>query len=261
GWVLRSKHRWHCHPVTAANRRSRTITGRPTAISYQHICSVSTQPPRITAEGVGTQAVHRALAVVTPHQRASRVDSPVEGSPEAHPGSERHRHLRTATADGRSLHFSRRQLTTATTTEIRKQEIIMGLFSMFSRKKHQKTAPDQIGADQSSVFSRISNLLRANIHAALDEAEDPEKMLDQFVRDFTANIKDAEEAVAETIGNLRLMERDRLEAAKEVETWQTRAIAASNRAEEQKAKGQSHQAEKSDRLATDAIMKFQSTKR
>lgn len=137
----------------------------------------------------------------------------------------------------------------------------MGLFSMFSRKKHRKTAPDQIGADQSSVFSRISNLLRANIHAALDEAEDPERMLDQFVRDFTANIKDAEEAVAETIGNLRLMERDRLEAAKEVETWQTRAIAASNRAEEQKAKGQSHQAEKSDRLATDAIMKFQSTKR
>lgn len=128
---------------------------------------------------------------------------------------------------------------------------------IFSRKNKSTKA---IGANQSSIFSRISNLLRANIHAALDEAEDPEKMLDQFVRDFTTNITEAETAVAETIGNLRLMQRDRKDLADEVETWQTRAIAASNKADSLRAKGRTKEADRNDRLARDAIMKVTSTK-
>ena len=57
---------------------------------------------------------------------------------------------------------------------------------------------------QTSILGRISQLVRANINAILDGAEDPEKMLDQLVRDFTDNIAEAEDAVAQTIGNLRL---------------------------------------------------------
>ena len=57
---------------------------------------------------------------------------------------------------------------------------------------------------QTSILGRIGQLVRANINALLDSAEDPEKMLDQLVRDFTNNIAEAEEAVAQTIGNLRL---------------------------------------------------------
>ena len=59
-----------------------------------------------------------------------------------------------------------------------------------------------------SIFGRISQLLRANINALLDSAEDPQMMLDQLVRDYTNSIADAESAIAETIGNLRLLERD-----------------------------------------------------
>ena len=59
-----------------------------------------------------------------------------------------------------------------------------------------------------SIFGRISTLVRANINSMLDSAEDPQKMLDQLVRDYTNNIADAESAIAETIGNLRLLERD-----------------------------------------------------
>ena len=61
---------------------------------------------------------------------------------------------------------------------------------------------------QSSILGRISQLVRANINAILDSAEDPEKMLDQLVRDFTNNIAEAEEATAQTIGNLRMVEDD-----------------------------------------------------
>ena len=36
----------------------------------------------------------------------------------------------------------------------------------------------------------------------IDAAEDPEKMLDQMVRDYTNNIREAEAAVAQTIGKI-----------------------------------------------------------
>ncbi len=64
-----------------------------------------------------------------------------------------------------------------------------------------------------SIFGRISTLVRANINAMIDQAEDPQKMLDQLVRDYTNNLADAEAAIAETIGNLRLLERDHQEDA------------------------------------------------
>ena len=64
----------------------------------------------------------------------------------------------------------------------------------------------------SSILGRIGQLVRANVNALLDQAEDPEKMLDQLIRDFTENIREAEEAVAQTIGNLRLLEDDHREA-------------------------------------------------
>ena len=62
---------------------------------------------------------------------------------------------------------------------------------------------------QQTIFGRIAQLTKANINALLDAAEDPEKMLDQMIRDYKNNIAEAEEAVAQTIGNLRLMEAGR----------------------------------------------------
>ena len=49
---------------------------------------------------------------------------------------------------------------------------------------------------QESIFGRISTMARANLNSMLDKAEDPQKMLDQLVRDYTNNIAEAREAVA-----------------------------------------------------------------
>ena len=76
---------------------------------------------------------------------------------------------------------------------------------------------------QTSILGRIGQLVRANINAILDSAEDPEQMLDQLVRDFTDNIAEAEEAVAQTIGNLRLIEDDAREARAAVAEWLDKA--------------------------------------
>ena len=80
---------------------------------------------------------------------------------------------------------------------------------------------------QTTILGRIGQLMRANVNALLDQAEDPEKMLDQLIRDFTNNIAEAEEAVAQTIGNLRLLEDDEKEAREASSEWLTKAKAAS----------------------------------
>ena len=51
-------------------------------------------------------------------------------------------------------------------------------------------------AEKQSILGRITQLTRANINALLDRAEDPEKMLNQLVRDYTASISEARDAVA-----------------------------------------------------------------
>ena len=78
-----------------------------------------------------------------------------------------------------------------------------------------------------TILGRISQLARANVNALLDRAEDPEKMLDQLIRDYTNSIAEAEEAVAQTIANVRMAESD-LQADREAAgEWGRKAAAAS----------------------------------
>jgi phage shock protein A len=106
---------------------------------------------------------------------------------------------------------------------------------------------------QSSILGRIGQLVRANINALLDSAEDPEKMLDQLVRDFTNSIAEAEEAVAQTIGNLRMVEDDAREAREAITEWGGKATAASRRADELRAAGNTTEADRFDDLAKIAL--------
>jgi phage shock protein A len=106
---------------------------------------------------------------------------------------------------------------------------------------------------QSSILGRISQLIRANVNAILDSAEDPERMLDQLVRDFTDNIAEAEDAAAQTIGNLRLLEDDAKEARAASAEWLDKARAASRRADELRAAGSTAEADRFDDLAKIAI--------
>jgi phage shock protein A len=106
---------------------------------------------------------------------------------------------------------------------------------------------------QSSILGRVSQLVRANFNAILDSAEDPEKMLDQLVRDYTDNIAEAEEAVAQTIGNLRLVEDDAKEAREASTEWHNKAAAASRRADELRGQGNAAEADRFDDLAKIAL--------
>jgi phage shock protein A len=110
-------------------------------------------------------------------------------------------------------------------------------------------------AQKQTILGRISQLTRANINALLDKAEDPEKMLDQLVRDYTNSIAEAEDAVAQTIGNLRLAEADHAEDVAAAKEWGHKALAASQKADALRTSGQAAEADKFDNLAKVALGK------
>ncbi|MEW2390236.1 PspA/IM30 family protein [Streptomyces venezuelae] len=104
-----------------------------------------------------------------------------------------------------------------------------------------------------TILGRVTQLAKANLNALLDQAEDPQKMLDQLIRDYSNNIREAEEAVATTIGNLRMLEQDLKEDRDAAAEWGGKALAASRKADELRAAGGAEEADKFDRLAKVAL--------
>lgn len=109
--------------------------------------------------------------------------------------------------------------------------------------------------EKQTILGRIAQLTRANINSLLDRAEDPEKMIDQLIRDYTNNIAEAEQAIAQTIGNLRLAEQDYNEDVAAVQEWGSKALAASQRADSSRAQGDTAAADRYDNLARVALQK------
>ncbi len=104
-----------------------------------------------------------------------------------------------------------------------------------------------------TILGRVTQLAKANINALLDQAEDPQKMLDQLIRDYTNNISEAEQAVATTIGNLRMLEADHKEDVETAAEWGGKALAASRKADELRAAGSAADADRFDNLAKVAL--------
>ena len=104
-----------------------------------------------------------------------------------------------------------------------------------------------------SIFGRIAQLARANINALIDAAEDPRTMLDQMVRDYSSSIQEAEAAIAQTIGNLRLLEQDHAEDVAAAQDWGRKAAAASAKADELRASANTADADRFDTLAKVAL--------
>lgn len=104
-----------------------------------------------------------------------------------------------------------------------------------------------------TIIGRISQLVKANINALIDQAEDPEKMLNQLVTDFTNSIADAEEAVAQTIANTRMAEEDLRIDRDAAQEWGRKATAASSKADELRASDDTAGADRFDQLARVAL--------
>lgn len=73
------------------------------------------------------------------------------------------------------------------------------------------------------LIDRITTLARANINDLLDRAEDPEKMLNQILRDMESNIRQAREQVASMIAQEKEIEADLAKANKLSADWGEKA--------------------------------------
>lgn len=110
-------------------------------------------------------------------------------------------------------------------------------------------------AEKQTILGRISQLAKANINSLIDRAEDPEKMIDQLIRDFDNNIAEAKQAIAQTIGNLRLAEQDHQEDVRAVSEWGQKAQIAIGRAQEARTAGNDSEATRLENLAKQALQR------
>ncbi len=73
------------------------------------------------------------------------------------------------------------------------------------------------------IFDRMSQILRANINDLLIRAEDPEKMLNQILRDMQDAIEKGQAQVAEQIAQEKMMQADLETAKRNQEDWGKKA--------------------------------------
>lgn len=76
------------------------------------------------------------------------------------------------------------------------------------------------------VFSRIGDILKANINDMIDRAEDPEKMVKQIIIDLQKDVRTSTEALGKAMASQRIAERQHEQAVRTSASWESKAKAA-----------------------------------
>ncbi len=81
------------------------------------------------------------------------------------------------------------------------------------------------------IITRFRDIMAANINALLDKAEDPEKMIDQLMRDLVDDLADVKKETAGVMATEKSAEREMNECSKEIAdltNYATKAVQAGN---------------------------------
>ena len=81
------------------------------------------------------------------------------------------------------------------------------------------------------IIARFRDIMAANINALLDKAEDPEKMIDQLMRDLVDDLAEVKKETASVMAAEKNAEREMNECSKEIAdltTYATKALQAGN---------------------------------
>lgn len=79
------------------------------------------------------------------------------------------------------------------------------------------------------ILDRMSRLIRANVNDLIDNAEDPEKMLNELLREMQANIREARHQVATMIAQEKQLEAEYQDAQMDAREWDRKAEMALKR--------------------------------
>ncbi len=83
-----------------------------------------------------------------------------------------------------------------------------------------------------SFFSRVSDIINANVSDLLDRAEDPEKMVKMLIFEMEEQIETAREGIVKAIAGEKKLEVNLTKNRKEAADWHAKAEAAIERADE-----------------------------
>lgn len=77
-----------------------------------------------------------------------------------------------------------------------------------------------------SILKRFKDIMSSNIHALLDKAEDPEKMIDQYLRNLNSDLGKVKSETATIMAEEKRVKREWHECQADVENMQNYAIKA-----------------------------------
>ena len=77
-----------------------------------------------------------------------------------------------------------------------------------------------------SILSRFTSIIKANINELLDKAEDPEKMVDQYLRELAEDLAEVKEATAGVMAEEKRCQRALRENEDKAEHYEDLAKAA-----------------------------------
>jgi len=87
-----------------------------------------------------------------------------------------------------------------------------------------------------AIFSRLADLLKANINDLIDKAEDPEKMVKQIIIDMEEQLQNAVQGLGSVMASERQMLKQLEEAQSQSKLWEDRAKSALKSSNEELAK-------------------------
>lgn len=73
------------------------------------------------------------------------------------------------------------------------------------------------------LLDRISRLVRANVNEILDSAEDPEKTLNQLLRDMESDLSEGRERAIEMVAQEKVLQREFEDADRLASDWESKA--------------------------------------
>lgn len=89
------------------------------------------------------------------------------------------------------------------------------------------------------IFGRMSDILSANINSLIDKAEDPEKLMEQMIREMQDQLREAKIEVAKAIADEKRLQQQLNQNQDQAKNWEGKAMLALKKGDE--------------RLATEAL--------
>lgn len=86
------------------------------------------------------------------------------------------------------------------------------------------------------IFSRLSDLLKANINDLIDRAEDPEKMVKQIITDMQKELNKSTQALGKAVASEKIAEKQYKNAVETSANWEAKAKAALTAGDQELAK-------------------------